>query len=153
MSSGRLRNLVASVAIEGVANARARIFGHVLNPTGERSAHKILRKKLIGDKVAQWYPHDIRKDDPLVMAREEQELFSLDDELMGQSWTVSLALPYVADADFCGLDKHNLEHDRGVVSLNDIYLQEFRNVCDHDFITIRPLYEYKLGKQGSSTYI
>nr|GMD74664.1 28S ribosomal protein S33, mitochondrial-like [Ipomoea batatas] len=76
MSSGRLRNLVASVAIEGVANARARIFGHVLNPTGERSAHKILRKKLIGDKVAQWYPHDIRKDDPLVMAREEQERLS-----------------------------------------------------------------------------
>nr|GMD36966.1 28S ribosomal protein S33, mitochondrial-like [Ipomoea batatas]GME10660.1 28S ribosomal protein S33, mitochondrial-like [Ipomoea batatas]GME16469.1 28S ribosomal protein S33, mitochondrial-like [Ipomoea batatas] len=73
MSAGRLKNLLASVAIEGVAEARARIFGHVLNPTGERSAHKILRKKLIGDKVSQWYPHDIRKDDPLVMAREEQE--------------------------------------------------------------------------------
>ncbi|XP_019157931.1 PREDICTED: uncharacterized protein LOC109154651 [Ipomoea nil] len=76
MSAGRLKNLLASVAIGGVAEARARIFGHVLNPTGERSAHKILRKKLIGDKVAQWYPHDIRKDDPLVMAQEEQERLS-----------------------------------------------------------------------------
>ncbi|KAJ8641822.1 hypothetical protein MRB53_007440 [Persea americana] len=33
----------------------------------------ILRKKLIGEKVAQWYPYEIKKDDPLVMARQEHE--------------------------------------------------------------------------------
>ncbi|KAG0448369.1 hypothetical protein HPP92_027864 [Vanilla planifolia] len=44
-----------------------------LNPTGKRSVNKILRKKLIGDKVAQWYPYDIKNDDPLVLAREEKD--------------------------------------------------------------------------------
>ncbi|XP_059282075.1 uncharacterized protein LOC132617409 [Lycium barbarum] len=76
MNLGRLKNVVAAAAIEGVAEARARIFGHVLNPTGQRSPHKVLRKKLIGEKVSQWYPHDIMKDDPLVMARQEQERLS-----------------------------------------------------------------------------
>ncbi|OVA03361.1 Ribosomal protein S27/S33 [Macleaya cordata] len=71
-----LKGTFAKAALEGVTEARARIFGHVLNPTGERSPHKILRKKLTGEKVAQWYPYDIKKDDPLVMAREEQERLS-----------------------------------------------------------------------------
>ncbi|KAI4328777.1 hypothetical protein L6164_021107 [Bauhinia variegata] len=71
MASGGLKNILASAITQGVAEARARIFGHVLNPTGQRSAHKILRKKLIGEKVAAWYPYDIKKDDPLVMAEEE----------------------------------------------------------------------------------
>ncbi|XP_043701705.1 28S ribosomal protein S33, mitochondrial-like [Telopea speciosissima] len=75
-SGGSLRNMLAAAAIRGVTEARARIFGHVLNPTGQRSPHKVLRKKLIGEKVAQWYPHDIKKDDPLVMARQEQERLS-----------------------------------------------------------------------------
>lgn len=65
--------MVAQAAVKGVTEARARIFGHILNPTGQRSPHKILRKKLIGDKVAAWYPYDINKDDPLVQARKEQE--------------------------------------------------------------------------------
>lgn len=73
MSSGGLRKILETAVTQGVAEARARIFGHVLNPTGQRSPHKILRKKLIGEKVAQWYPHDIRKDDPLVVAAREQE--------------------------------------------------------------------------------
>ena len=68
-----LKSLLAAVAVQGVTQARARIFGHILNPTGKRSPHKILRKKLIGDKVAQWYPYDIKNDDPLVLAREEKE--------------------------------------------------------------------------------
>ncbi|KAM7500408.1 hypothetical protein LguiA_024822 [Lonicera macranthoides] len=76
MSIGGLKSVLAEAAIKGVTEARARIFGHVLNPTGERTAHKILRKKLIGEKVAQWYPYDIKKDDPLVMARQEQERLS-----------------------------------------------------------------------------
>ncbi|KAL0908758.1 hypothetical protein M5K25_023267 [Dendrobium thyrsiflorum] len=68
-----LKNLLCSAALQGVTEARARIFGHVLNPTGKRSPHKILRKKLIGEKVAQWYPYDIKNDDPLILAREEKE--------------------------------------------------------------------------------
>ncbi|XP_064983400.1 uncharacterized protein LOC135623881 [Musa acuminata AAA Group] len=67
-------SLLTAAALQGVAlaQARARIFGHVLNPLGKRSPRKILRKKLIGDKVAQWYPYDIKNDDPLVLAREEK---------------------------------------------------------------------------------
>ncbi|KAJ3669653.1 hypothetical protein LUZ60_011603 [Juncus effusus] len=76
MASSSLRNLLTAAALKGVNEARAAIFGHVVNPTGRRSVHKILRKKLIGDKVAQWYPYDIKNDDPLVLAREEQERMS-----------------------------------------------------------------------------
>lgn len=78
MSLGSLKSVVAEAGIRGVTVTRARIFGLVLNPTSQRSPHKILRKKLIGEKVAAWYPYYIKKDDPLVMAREEQEYsFSL----------------------------------------------------------------------------
>ncbi|MQL74679.1 hypothetical protein Taro_007050 [Colocasia esculenta] len=72
-AGGGLRGLLAAAALKGVEEARARIFGHVLNPAGKRSPHKILRKKLFGDQVAQWYPYDIKFDDPLVMAREEKD--------------------------------------------------------------------------------
>ncbi|GMH31036.1 hypothetical protein Nepgr_032879 [Nepenthes gracilis] len=73
---GGLKKMVASAVVRGVEEARARIFGHILNPTGQRSPHKILRKKMIGEKVSQWYPYDIKGDDPLVMARQEQERLS-----------------------------------------------------------------------------
>ncbi|GAB2282671.1 hypothetical protein Dimus_017208 [Dionaea muscipula] len=59
--------------VREVDEARARIFGHVLSPIGKRSPHKLLRKKLIGDELAEWYPYDIKQDDPLVMTRLEQE--------------------------------------------------------------------------------
>ncbi|CAA7405491.1 unnamed protein product [Spirodela intermedia] len=75
-AGGGLRSLLAAAAVKGVEEARARIFGHVLNPLGKRSPNKILRKKLIGDQVAEWYPYDIKFDDPLVMAREEKERLS-----------------------------------------------------------------------------
>nr|KAJ0204489.1 hypothetical protein LSAT_V11C500283090 [Lactuca sativa] len=71
-----LRSMLADAAIRGVNEARAKIFGHVLNTTGQRSAHKILRKKFIGEKVASWYPNDIQKEDPMVVARKEQERLS-----------------------------------------------------------------------------
>ncbi|XP_074332310.1 small ribosomal subunit protein mS33 [Apium graveolens] len=74
--SGILKKAVAQSALAGLTEARARIFGHVLNPTGQRSPHKLLRKKLIGDKIASWYPYDIKQDDPLVVAREQQERLS-----------------------------------------------------------------------------
>ncbi|KAI3440290.1 uncharacterized protein J3R85_003925 [Psidium guajava] len=73
---GGLKSLMAAAVTRGVTEARARIFGQSLNPTAQRSPHKLLRKKLIGEKVAQWYPYDIKKDDPLVMARQEQERLS-----------------------------------------------------------------------------
>lgn len=73
MSTGSLKALLAAAVTKGVTEARARIFGHMLNPTGQRSPHKILRKKLIGAKVADWYPYDIKKDDPIVMGRQEEE--------------------------------------------------------------------------------
>ncbi|XP_022766180.1 uncharacterized protein LOC111311063 [Durio zibethinus] len=76
MSAGGLKGMIGSAVVAGVTEARARIFGHILNPTGQRSPHKILRKKLIGDKVAEWYPYDIKNDDPLVMARQEEERLS-----------------------------------------------------------------------------
>eukprot|EP01018_Ginkgo_biloba_P002489 Gb_00532 [translate_table: standard] len=68
-----LKKILAEAALKGVIEARARIFGHVLNPTGQRSPHKILRRKLIGDQVAQWYPQDICRDDPRIVAQKERE--------------------------------------------------------------------------------
>ncbi|XP_018483845.1 uncharacterized protein LOC108854718 [Raphanus sativus] len=76
MASGSLKSLVTSAVTVGVTEARARIFGHMLNPSGQRSPHKILRKKLFGDKVAEWYPYDIKNEDPNVLAREEKERLS-----------------------------------------------------------------------------
>ncbi|XP_062179916.1 small ribosomal subunit protein mS33-like [Phragmites australis] len=75
-AAGGLRRLLAAAATAGAAEARAAIFGHAVNPTGKRAATKLLRKKLVGEQVAQWYPYDIKRDDPLVMAREEKERLS-----------------------------------------------------------------------------
>ena len=50
--------------LRGVAEASARIFGSVIG-NGLRSGHKVLRSKLIGDKVLEWYPTPIQKTDPL----------------------------------------------------------------------------------------
>ncbi|CAN6847211.1 unnamed protein product [Brassica oleracea] len=35
-----------------------------------------LKEKLFGDKVAEWYPYDIKNEDPNVLAREEKERLS-----------------------------------------------------------------------------
>lgn len=50
--------------LQGVAEATARIFGHVVG-TGLRSGHKVLRQKLVGEKVASWYPTPLQKLDPM----------------------------------------------------------------------------------------
>ncbi|KAE8799859.1 hypothetical protein D1007_24738 [Hordeum vulgare] len=73
-AAGGLRQLLTAAVTAGAAEARAAVFGHVVNPSGKRAATKLLRKKLIGEHVAQWYPDDIKRDDPVVMAREEKEL-------------------------------------------------------------------------------
>ncbi len=49
---------------ESLEEIRARIFGnHIGN--GLRSGRKLLRKKLIGEKVANYYPEPISKLDPM----------------------------------------------------------------------------------------
>lgn len=63
-----LKSILQTVVTQGVTKPRARILGHILNPIGQRCPHKIHRKKLIGEKVASWYPYDMKFDDPLVMA-------------------------------------------------------------------------------------
>lgn len=68
-----MKSLLTTAVRTGVAEARERIFGHIINPTGQRTSHKILRKKLIGEKVAAWYPYDVRNDDPIVMEDLEEE--------------------------------------------------------------------------------
>jgi small subunit ribosomal protein S33 len=50
--------------LKSIDEARARIFGHVIGD-GERSAHKVLRRKLIGQKIVSWYPTPIQKQDPM----------------------------------------------------------------------------------------
>lgn len=75
-AAGGLRQLLTAAVTAGAAEARAAVFGHAVNPTGKRAATKLLRKKLVGEQLAQWYPYDIKRDDPIVMAREEKERLS-----------------------------------------------------------------------------
>lgn len=50
---------------ESIEEIRSRIFGtHIGN--GLRSGRKILRRKLIGNKIASYYPEDITKKDPFM---------------------------------------------------------------------------------------
>ncbi|XP_021774949.1 uncharacterized protein LOC110738823 [Chenopodium quinoa] len=72
-ATGKLKNVVAAAVVRGVTEARAQIFGHVLNPTSKRSAHKVLRKKLIGDKVAEWYPYDLKHTIPKQLVEVEEK--------------------------------------------------------------------------------
>ncbi|EXB40720.1 hypothetical protein L484_007303 [Morus notabilis] len=76
MASNGLKSILAVAISKGVTEARANIFGHVLNPTGQRTSHKILRKRLIGEKVAQWYPDNYMSEHPHILARKEQERLS-----------------------------------------------------------------------------
>ena len=48
MSFGSLKSVLAEAAINGETEAIARLFGHILHPPGQGSAHKILRKTLVG---------------------------------------------------------------------------------------------------------
>ena len=63
----RTAELVAhskEMQVKSIDEARARIFGHVIG-NGERSAHKVLRRKMIGQKIVAWYPTPIQKQDPM----------------------------------------------------------------------------------------
>ncbi|GLJ43917.1 hypothetical protein SUGI_0915560 [Cryptomeria japonica] len=68
-----LKKILEQAALKGVAEASAKIFGNVWNPTGQRSPHKVLKKRLIGEEIARWYPHDFKRDDPVWVARLERE--------------------------------------------------------------------------------
>ncbi len=49
---------------ESLEQIRSRIFGsHIGN--GLRSGRKVLRKRLIGDKIASYYPEPVAKYDPM----------------------------------------------------------------------------------------
>eukprot|EP00897_Mesotaenium_endlicherianum_P009876 jgi/Mesen1/8917/ME000548S08436 len=50
--------------LRGVVEASARIFGSVIG-NGLRSGHKVFRSKLIGEKIAAWYPTPIEYSDPM----------------------------------------------------------------------------------------
>lgn len=73
MTLDSLKFVLIAATIREVDEARARILGHILNPTGQRSTHKVLQKKLIGENVSQRYPHEFKHNDPLFLARQEQE--------------------------------------------------------------------------------
>ncbi|KAK3000485.1 hypothetical protein RJ639_021034 [Escallonia herrerae] len=77
--SGRLRAVLHRVNIlqSWIDRGKGKDIWHVLNPTGWRSPHKIFCKKLIGEKVAHWYLHDIKKDDPLVMVTGQKHDYAL----------------------------------------------------------------------------
>ncbi len=49
---------------ESLEEIRARIFGNRIG-NGLRSGAKVLKKKLLGEKIASYYPRDITKDDPM----------------------------------------------------------------------------------------
>ena len=60
----RLALSTAAASQESLEEIRARIFGdHIGN--GLRSGRKVLRKKLIGDKIASYYPEPMQKLDPM----------------------------------------------------------------------------------------
>ena len=55
MATGeRLKNILTTVVTTWLTKVRAKIFGNVLNPTGQKSPDKILWKKLIGGKLSSW---------------------------------------------------------------------------------------------------
>ena len=60
----RLALSTAAASQESLEEIRARIFGNHLG-NGLRSGRKVLRKKLIGDKIASYYPEPIEKQDPM----------------------------------------------------------------------------------------
>jgi hypothetical protein len=49
---------------ESLEEIRARIFGNRIG-NGLRSGAQLLKKKLVGEKVASYYPKSIAKDDPM----------------------------------------------------------------------------------------
>jgi small subunit ribosomal protein S33 len=64
--------------LRGLLEARARIFGHVIG-NGLRSGHKVLRKKLIGEKLLGWYETPIQKLDPMYEdPKEKRRLLKLE---------------------------------------------------------------------------
>jgi small subunit ribosomal protein S33 len=57
--------------LDSIEEARARIFGsHIGN--GERSGRKLLQKRLLGAKLAAYYPEPIAVSDPLMLSLEAE---------------------------------------------------------------------------------
>ena len=63
--TGPVDRVDPEIHLESIEEIRSRIFGtHIGN--GLRSGRKILRRKLIGEKIAAYYPEDILKVDPFM---------------------------------------------------------------------------------------
>ena len=70
-----LGEVLKAAALRGVAEASARIFGHAVGGgDGQRSGRKILRRKVIGGKVLEWYPRSVANKFPGFTPREERDL-------------------------------------------------------------------------------
>ena len=51
--------LPSKTRLAQLAQLSAKLFNNIYNPTGERTGNKILRKRLIGPTVTEWYPKRI----------------------------------------------------------------------------------------------
>ncbi|CAM6009161.1 unnamed protein product [Sphagnum balticum] len=77
-TTGHVRSQEDEAMLRGLLEARARIFGHVIG-NGQRSGHKVLRKKLIGEKLLGWYETPIQKRDPMYEdPKEKRRLLKLE---------------------------------------------------------------------------
>lgn len=76
-AASSLKAVLKAAALQGVPEATARIFGHVIG-NGERSGHKILRRKIIGGKVLEWYPNSVCGAYPGFTPGEEERLDRLE---------------------------------------------------------------------------
>ncbi|MCO5605154.1 hypothetical protein L7F22_059334 [Adiantum nelumboides] len=70
-ATSSLKAVMKAAALQGVPEATARIFGHVIG-NGLRSGHKILRRKAIGAKVLEWYPNSVCRAYPGFTPGEEE---------------------------------------------------------------------------------
>ncbi|CAG8478920.1 mitochondrial ribosomal subunit S27-domain-containing protein [Gigaspora rosea] len=51
----------AKAVINALAKLRAKLFNNVYNPTNVRTGNKVLRQRLIGPTVTNWYPKQLIK--------------------------------------------------------------------------------------------
>lgn len=69
-----LRNFTSPPVQETIEEIRSRIFGTHIGD-GFRSGRKVLRQKLIGEKIASYYLKPMHKDDPLFEDLEAERYF------------------------------------------------------------------------------
>ncbi|CAG8635214.1 9455_t:CDS:1, partial [Racocetra fulgida] len=60
----------AKSVLNALAKLRAKLFDNVYNPTNVRTGNKVLRQRLIGPTITNWYPKQ------LIAVREITDMFS-----------------------------------------------------------------------------